>query len=267
MRTPPIDLVITDDVIHFLKLKSRDSLTPTIVEQLSKLKSDFFMEFSRHLPENITLKVRDVDVLVDRITAMAASLFGTAVSLDRVALSRSPFFLDITSIMTERGREWASKPQCPPIDAQLDELIKQCSAVKLVDIGSQSGSLISYVCGRLLKRNVKIGGIVIGIAGRYSQRQLSVLHYPLCIVERFEYLRWIELRDLLGLDGRIVMIEGAPTRLPAWISFIKNSPLTKCEANKLEFICKDYRKKIIDVLISCGSCRLSHFDDIYLGPA
>ena len=173
-------------------------------------------------------------------------------SLDDTHIRWADAYYRITNLVSWNGEaEWIAKPGSLSVDTQLSALANFRTVI-LGDIGAQSGQTVLKSIQDLKKAGIHVSRVLLGIASRAAVDRLKGT-VPVSTVYEIDLLRWIELKDLLGLDGRLFKDnQGRVLRLPTWETSIRDGPFTEEKKREITALCKSYNRHIVSILGSFG---------------
>jgi hypothetical protein len=254
---PPIDLVITDDVVPFLLSRYPEDVLRARIGSIQDIVSDFLSKAEKYLPQNYRPEVIDVTHLTRQLHEVSQSSHLPIVSLDDINIPWAKYKCHITTLIGEDGHiSWVSKSRTDPSDEIA--FLRALGPVALIDIGTQTGSLASWCVENLL-----VGEIYMGICGRRSMGRLERLGVSVKTVRWYQYLQWVELKDLIGLDGRWCVIDGRTIKLSAITTFIENAHISDSSRRMLKQLCISCRANLMNVLKD-ENVETTPFDDVIL---
>lgn len=88
--------------------------------------------------------------------------------------------------------------------SDLDRLQAGEEPIACVDLGAQTGQTILEAVRVLTARRVRVERIFLGVASDRAIRTIEGAGLPVVAMMRYQRLRWLELRDLVGITGRLV---------------------------------------------------------------
>jgi len=257
MQRYPIDLVISDDVIPFLSARFGGDLLPASILPIRELISRFLMNIKNQLPENYKLTVFDASDLASLIGVESKKSSLPIISLDDINLRWARHYCRATTLVDEAGDIiWISKSN-KDIQGEVASL-RMLGEVAIADLGAQSGTLLSWCVD-----NMMVKECFLGICGRRARLRLENTDVTLQCLYYFNQLQWVELKDLLGLDGRRCMFNGRIWKLSAISTFIENSHLSEANRETLRNLCLTARAELMSLLYSRQK-DTTLFDDVIL---
>jgi len=257
MSHPPIDLVITNDIVSFLAATVTEDFLQASIPSIHALISEFLSNLEHHLPPNYRLSVFDVTHLATQLYMETRKTNFPIVSLDKINIPWAQHYCHATTLIRENGDIcWVSKSETD-LHQEVASL-RSLGQIALVDIGAQSGSLVSWCVSNLL-----VGESYLGVCSEPSRIRLEKAGVPVRPLHHFQQLQWVELKDLLGIDGRRCVIEGRLMKLPAIITFIENAHVSAADRQILRNLCLKVRAELVDILVS-QKYVTRQFDDVVL---
>jgi hypothetical protein len=248
------DFLITKDLVQLFENRYRLNLSAEEKGDIRFLEDKFVDEIKGYLPEDLELNVKDRIELIPE--ANDRPLY-----LDDVYFKNPRESLSITRSLPLDDLAEGSVLTMPrygtnSIDSQIDSLKNQKYC--LVDVGIFSGATIIENVERLKKRGIECDTIYVGVCNKNSidsgylvnpeTNEKTGIKVKVPESGKYDFGEWIELRDILGFDGR--SIRNNPNR--AFYCYSNNLarhatiPDENCDAVK--GIAKEYFLRINDIL-------------------
>ncbi|MBR9691153.1 hypothetical protein GOV06_00030, partial [Candidatus Woesearchaeota archaeon] len=156
------------------------------------------------------------------------------------------------------GNKKASKRISPRYrTSSLDEQIKKLtkSEYDLVDIGIFEGETLENISCRLKKNGISVNKFRVGICNKNTVNRAGDKIYfkdtdiEVIVPEEglFDFGEWIELRDLIGFDGRSVISEGRTYKCYA-SHLSKHATIPEENCDDVRAIADSYFNKLVNVV-------------------
>ncbi len=248
-----IDIVITTDLEDVIA-KSYQDVPLNLRVILDKITSQFISLLSGDILKDFRLHICRADFLSRELRRMKMSYKDPFISLDEIHISWADYYLLITNVFEPpNSTKWTNKPGSCELTDQI-QAVRNHGAVLLGDIGAQTGQTAAEVIHRLAQVDIKVSRILLGVASNMATKRLSQFA-PVQIVFPFERAYWVELKDMLGLDGRLIRdADGSIVKIPTWEEFIQIGPFTEKQKLQLRDVCQVYSNLALAALQSAGLC-------------
>jgi len=101
---------------------------------------------------------------------------------------------------------------------------------------------------------ISVKQVYLGVAGRGVEAELKDVTVEIITVYGANFYEWIELRDLLGIDGRAVGLssEGHRLYIPYWENLTEWASIPKESIEPVKEICQSSYKAIMQLLRGNG---------------
>ena len=246
-------------MVETLERKLGIKLTQNGKEKLRDLEKEFLSEFWSFVPCRAgTTPIEKRVICVPAVASKLACLIEgngnsiPAVTLDRIYVRNADWCLEVTRKtdpktgkveITERA---GSEPLEKQIEVMKDYLKK--NRVVLCDVGAFEGGTLLTVCMELERRGVSVEMICLGICSGDAYRKLK-RERKVATVYMFNLYEWVELRDLLGIDGRYVgMRDGKRLFIPYWETLSQWASISREVEKDAANLCKEYNRKLMKIL-------------------
>ncbi|MEM0135213.1 MAG: hypothetical protein QXU18_08330 [Thermoplasmatales archaeon] len=172
-----------------------------------------------------------IDKATSKIKKMNGS--GLVVSLDRVYGSTADFHLEVTreTDPTSGSYRIANRFGAPAVDEQLNllrDMMKSCSynGIILTDVGSFEGKTLDFMMDEMRKFGITTLGVVLGVSSeKLAEKLKNKYNGSSAVVETLaadQNYEWLEMRDLLLLDGRKVPSEYTKDGIRRYIPYTED---------------------------------------------
>jgi len=227
--------LVTKDLAETLERKLGFVLKPEDKVIIRKLEEAFLSEFWQYIPANAVGVALSCDELSKSLEARMVG--GPVVSLDRVYFPKADSYLDVTRLTDQKtGRvRIGPRPGAVPLEQQLAGI---SGPVVVADVGAYEGTTLLEICAAM-----QVSSIYLGVADKKALDRLSKQVPTLCLYT-FDLCEWIELRDLFGIDGRIIPSNGNRRFMPYW----ENLPGWASVPQDAAPLCKRYNKELLALL-------------------
>ncbi len=241
--------LFTLDLVDTLERKFDYCLTPQLRGRFERLETAFLGEFSNLLPAGVpNLAIRS-SAVSEKLRSYIYQKELPVIGLDRVYLPAVSDYLEITRLTDPNTGQviLSERSGKKSLSDQLSYLRSKYSgrSVILADVGAFEGKTILDVCEMLQSQTIAVEEICLGVSGSDAQKKIGD-KFNLTVFDSFNFYEWIELRDLLGIDGRNVgVINGKRAIIPYWENLIKWASIPAENEEFAEEICKRYNREII----------------------
>jgi len=201
MNLPPNEIVITCDLVEFLEHRRGMVFGDDLRRRVIDLGAQFVEEFRQILVGHASVTAFDASELSAGLRESAGP-DEFRMSLDRTVIAWAVAHFAITTIFDAGGnREWVVGTG----PAALGEIAARVAGkpVTLVDVGAQSGATVLRACGGLHAAGIHVAKVLLGLGNRRAVERVKATVDVECL-HIYEAMRWYELRDLLGIDGRLL---------------------------------------------------------------
>lgn len=273
--------VVTADIARTLEYKiGMKGVTqlPALKRDIGYLEDAFLSRFQGVLDPALNLYKIPADALAAEMEikteqVQAERNLKNVVSMDKVYAPNADLFYEITRETDPRtgkkGYELKNRWGTPPLEEQVALIRKKILAcpsggtnasdhkVLLVDIGAFSGDTLEFAVKQFEANQVKVGAMVIGLSAERTEPELRVrFGHAMNILQVHALKDWLELRDLLLIDGRKVPDEFTRDGRRAFIPYTEKmsdwATVPKKNASTAREICLDYNAKLIEILKNNG---------------
>lgn len=213
---------------------------------IKELEDEFVEEFKRYVPQNTDYSVLNAQDVTSQIIEQLRARSLPIISLDRVYVPKADIFLEVTRQTDQETGEISitERPGSSPLAKQIATAGKYGEAI-LVDVGAFEGSTLMSICGLLNQTGINIEEIVLGISSKEANRKLNNTR-KVTSLNLFDFYEWIELRDLLGIDGRNTGIrKGKREFMPYWENLCKWASISLENKDGAEKLCKYFNSLLI----------------------
>lgn len=196
--------VVTRDLIDYCERRLGLPLSSSQREALRSLEEKVIGVVRENLPPNIKLlSVPSLELRkgVERIVEMIGEVYevGKVITLDPIYYDKTPWRIEVNRVIDPFGNLLgiAERPGTPPLEEQLDRLDGlRGEEVIVADAGAWSGDTQSKIKKKLEEKEIKVVGVVVGIAPQPVDVVANVR-----LINPVDYL---EGRDLVGISGRVI---------------------------------------------------------------
>lgn len=174
------------------------------------------------------------------------------ISLDRIYFPYAAAFLEVTrKTNPENGKiTIAARPGTRPLNEQLNRIPYE--EVVLGDVGAFEGNTLATICSELESRKIKVKEIYLGFSTPEANKKLNCTR-KVNVLNIFNFYEWIELRDLFGIDGRAVGLEGSKrTFIPYWENLTQWASIPKENETSIIELCKEFNYRLLAELKANG---------------
>lgn len=252
--------LITNDLV----LKTMNALGSTISEDLKNrirnIGNGFLKGFwsISGIPEDVDRITLDGSYLSNELVKLLRKVEYPIVSLDRIYVppetSSDLFYIDVTRLTDQAtgAVKLAARPGKKSIDEQASELknIVKNTPVALVDVGAFEGNTLLRVLNTLRKEDIKVAEIYLGVSNRRLNEKINYIART-NVVSTFDLYEWIELRDLIGIDGRKVGVDqkGTLQYIPYWENLTGWASISNENAYIVKQFCIKYYDRLIGLIL------------------
>ena len=282
--------VLTMDVPETLARKygiTEALVNPDLRERLETVQEVFAASYQAVMPDGVNTRLFYTGGMTEQLTAAAEKMRSAignpiVVSLDHVYDTKADFHLEITretNPMTGQ-KKLANRFGTPPINEQFKTLRRlsrkrgaNSDGVLLTDVGSFEGGTLGEVTKRLETYGIPLQGVVIGLTSSVGMSTLTAkfgekIQMLEVIPSMFE---WVEVRDLILIDGRKVPQIYTQDGVRRYIPYIDNlrdwaTLRTQAQQDLAARLCNTAYSEVITLLRETGAnttARIGEF--VHLG--
>jgi hypothetical protein len=212
------------------------------------LEDEFLEKFWSFIPNSVEKRTETAEEISRKILqAVPRDL--PLISLDRVYLPYAENYLEVTRRTNPQTGEVtiAERFGSCPIEEQIKR-IKQYPRVNIADVGAFEGDTILSICQKLAEKDIAVERVYLGFSDNRAKKKIGE---KAVILEAFDFYEWIELRDLFGIDGRLVgTLNGKRAYMPYWENLPKWASIQQEYELECAKLCKKYYRKVINLLKS-----------------
>lgn len=234
---------MTKDIVETLERKIGLNVQDKCA--IKQLENDFLERFWEFIPgyiDKVAIDASSVD------TRLLFKKNQKIISLDRIYFPRADQYLEVTRVTDPSTGNYQvrERPGARPLDDQIKSL--KYNKISLADVGAFDGTTMLRVCEAVEKNGIEIEDIYLCFSSNSANKSINSSR-TLKVLMLFEFYEWIELRDLLGIDGRnTFMMGGDRFFIPYWENLEAWASIPKKYEKNVERLCKEYNQKILDIL-------------------
>ena len=240
--------LITRDVVETLVNRYKISLDEGQKSEIKRLETEFVRKFWQccGLSGSAVLKELGADHISEELSKMLRRTDTPYVSFDRTYVPVAQAYLEVTRLTDPKTGNVTitERPGNDPLETQIGRL-REYQKVAIVDSGVFEGKTITKIVGMLEDRGISVSEVYLGVAD-YSFEMVGGRRVE--VVGRFNFFEWIELKDLLGIDGRNVGAEGGIRLFVPYWENLDWASIPESNREKVVELCKSYNKELIDIL-------------------
>jgi len=265
MVTNPTYL-ITKDLLETLERKYGYNINDDDVQKkLSSVQEEFVQKFweAAKLPNGIERYELDASELsVELKNAIRDNCKTPLISMDRVYIQNDSSFKMVNDFLDVTRRTdpitgtvtLEERPGSSPLVEQITYLRNHYSEVSLADVGAFTGDTLLKIIKWLENEGISVKQVYLGVAGRGVEAELKDGNVEIITVYGANFYEWIELRDLLGIDGRAVGLssEGYRLYIPYWENLTEWASIPKESVEPVKEICQSSYIAIMQLLRGNG---------------
>lgn len=240
--------LITNDIIETLENKGF-CLPQKNKTEILCLETDFLNEFWQFVPEDCAKTSLNCSDLRKQLKLKRFEDFFPCVSLDPIyAQDNIIAYLSVTRITNPATGEKSigSRPGTKPIERQIKEISEICSRINLVDCGAFEGDTLLEIIRLLEQQKISVEKIYLAVSSYLARDKISQKS-EVITNNLFNFKEWVELRDLLGIDGRKVS-ETDNAFIPYWENLEEWASIPKENVRIVKQLCKQYNSSLIRIL-------------------
>lgn len=225
-------IIITDDVLQAIAHHE---------PEVAWRKQETIRVIGRKAQEEIIRLLQSLGYVVDCVEADALSralqkriaLTGArSVAIDRWNFPWASGSLPLTNVLDLRSTplsRWSVHQEIGFVRRTLACLGR--SEVVCVDLGAQGGQAMRRAVHFLRKHGCTVTGVFLGVASAKAIGTLQQCDLNVHTEYSGKYLRWLELRDMVGLTGKLVLTKDGLRSIPSWHATLGTLVAeTKCES-------------------------------------
>jgi len=259
--------LITKDLLETLERKYGYNINDDDVrKKLSSVQEEFVQKFweAAKLPNGIERYELDASELsVELKNAIRDNCKTPLISMDRVYIQNDSSFKMVNDFLDVTRRTdpitgavtLEERPGSRPLVKQVAYLRNHYSEVSLADVGAFTGDTLLKIIKWFENEGISVKQVYLGVAGRSVEAELKDVNVEIITVYGANFYEWIELRDLLGIDGRAVGLssEGHRLYIPYWENLTEWASISKESVEPVKEICQSSYKTIMQLLRGNGS--------------
>jgi len=257
--------LITKDLLETLEQKYGFNIDNNTREQLSSLQEEFVSKFRNavKLPDGIEIYQLSASELSSELKNVIRDNCKTPlISLDRVYIQNGGSFKMVNDFLDVTRRTdpitgavtLEERPGSCPLIEQIIYLRNHYSEVSLADVGAFTGDTLLKIIKWLEDEGISVKQVYLGVAGEGVEAKLKDTSVEIITVYGANFYEWIELRDLLGIDGRAVDLSSDGDRLyiPYWENLTEWASIPEESVEPVKEICQSSYKAIMQLLRDNG---------------
>ena len=257
--------LITKDLLETLERKYGYNINDDMQKQLSSLQEEFVQKFweAAKLPNRIERYELDASELSAELENVIRDNCKTPlISLDRVYIQNGSSFQMVNDFLDVTRRTdpitgavtLEERPGSRPLIEQIVYLRNHHSEVSLADVGSFTGDTLLKIIKWLENEGISVKQVYLSVAGKGVEAKLKDTNVEVITVYGANFYEWIELRDLLGIDGRAVGLSSDGDRLyiPYWENLTEWASIPEESVEPVKEICQSSYKAIMQLLRDNG---------------
>jgi len=257
--------LITKDLLETLERKYGFNIDNNIREQLSSLQEEFVSKFwdAVKLPDGIEIYQLSASELSAELKNVIRDNCKTPlISLDRVYIQNGNSFQMVNDFLDVTRRTdpitgavtLEERPGSRPLVEQIVYLRNHHNEVSLADVGTFTGDTLLKIIKWLENEGISVKQVYLGVAGEGVEAKLKDTNVEIITVYGANFYEWIELRDLLGIDGRAVGLSSDGDRLyiPYWENLTEWASIPEESVEPVKEICQSSYKAIMQLLRDNG---------------
>jgi len=257
--------LITKDLLETLEQKYGFNIDNNTREQLSSLQEEFVSKFRSavKLPDGIEIYQLSASELSSELKNVIRDNCKTPlISLDRVYIQNGGSFQMVNDFLDVTRRTdpitgavtLEERPGSCPLIEQIIYLRNHYSEVSLADVGAFTGDTLLKIIKWLENEGISVKQVYLGVAGEGVEAKLKDTSVEIITVYGANFYEWIELRDLLGIDGRAVGLSSDGDRLyiPYWENLTEWASIPEESVEPVKEICQSSYKAIMQLLRDNG---------------
>ncbi|MBU1975073.1 MAG: hypothetical protein KKG59_01575 [Nanoarchaeota archaeon] len=246
--------LVTKDIVETLQNKLRFELDENTIQRIRQIEDEFLSEFWEYVPDNVDKVELSASELAD-ILASRMNGWAPVLSLDRVYFRNADCYLDVTRVTDPKTGAvvLGPRPGSLPLEEQISEI--PYDKVVLTDVGAFEGDTLIGISEALAARNIQVGAAYLGVSDESALKKVGKT-LPTLVLNTFRLYEWIELRDLLGIDGRIVASEGTRKFIPYWENLEEWASIPSESVSDVNKLCKSYNLELVGALTGYDLTRI-----------
>jgi len=257
--------LITKDLLETLGQKYGFNIDNNTREQLSSLQEEFVSKFRNavKLPDGIEIYQLSASELSSELKNVIRDNCKTPlISLDRVYIQNGGSFKMVNDFLDVTRRTdpitgavtLEERPGSCPLIEQIIYLRNHYNEVSLADVGAFTGDTLLKIIKWLEDEGISVKQVYLGVAGEGVEAKLKDTSVEIITVYGANFYEWIELRDLLGIDGRAVGLSSDGDRLyiPYWENLTEWASIPEESVEPVKEICQSSYKAIMQLLRDNG---------------
>jgi len=257
--------LITKDLLETLERKYGFNIDNNTREQLSSLQEEFVSKFwdAVKLLDGIEIYQLSASELSAELKNVIRDNCKTPlISLDRVYIQNGSSFQMVNDFLDVTRRTdpitgavtLEERPGSRQLVEQIVYLRNHYNEVSLADVGTFTGDTLLKIIKWLENEGISVKQVYLGVAGEGVEAKLKDTNVEIITVYGANFYEWIELRDLLGIDGRAVGLSSDGDRLyiPYWENLTEWASIPEESVEPVKEICQSSYKAIMQLLRDNG---------------
>lgn len=249
--------------------------TPGLRDSIIEVQENLAKAMTNLIPRDYKLEIvyasnlsKEMDAAVSRIRKIDGSAL--VVSLDNVYGSNADFHLEVTRETNPMDDSYriASRFGAPAIDVQLTMLkqmldsVRRYDSVILTDVGSFEGKTLDFIIVELEKLGITVSGIVLGASSEMLANKLKNRYdsgsavVDVLSTDQSEKYEWLEMRDLLLIDGRKVPDAFTEDGIRRYIPYTENlrdyASIPEDKIEECKALCRNSYNQVTGLLRNAG---------------
>lgn len=240
--------LVTKDLVETLENKVGYKLSMESKSELKKIEVEFLNKFWEFIPKDkrkCSLEASDVSRKIECYLERRKREY-TVVSLDRIYCKNADEYLEVTRLTSPFSGKVciAERPGKEKLYHQIKRL-KNYSKIILSDVGAFEGKTIINLCELFEKEKIDIAEVCLGIVREEAEIKIRA-RYNLKSVYKINFYEWVELRDLIGIDGRNAGLRnGKRLIIPYWENSIKWASIPENKESNFQELSKEFNSRVI----------------------
>ncbi len=242
--------LITKDIIPTLERKIGIKLDSQTKQEIILLENEFLSEFCKFIPNDVEFIQSYALEVSTQLVEIISGNSNPTLSLDRVYMPISTYSFEITRLTDPiTGKiTFGSRPGYPSLQDQLC-VIDRSKKITVADVGAFEGDTLIDTCTLLENNGVNVENILLGYSGESGIQKLET-RWPVQCLNTYVFYDWIEMRDLLGIDGR--RIAGKSGFVPYYENLNGWASISSEVSDVASDVCRAFSDRLYNLLSSEG---------------
>ena len=249
MNTNSRTYLITKDLVETLERKISIPLSSSLRRTIRGLENSFLNSFWNLLPEEVEKESVESSLATSIFYKILSKRALPLISLDRIYLPEAEAFLEVTRKTDQYTGEITitERPGSKTIQEQIESIDIE-KEVAIGDVGAFEGTTVAEVIDLLNQRGIVVKEVYLSFTSLKALQKLNGIR-KVSAINIFDFYEWVELRDLFGIDGRIVKYEdNQRVFIPYWENLTGWASIQEDAVPTVKMLCQEHNEALINLL-------------------